>query len=195
MGSRSSTTDAPRRTLEDPVIVGIVGRPHGVRGEVTVRVLSDVEDRFAPGRELALLPPGVAPRSPVWLTVESARPHKKALLVGFEGVGDRDQAEALRGAELAVDVSESPTAQAEEDTWYHHQLLGCRCHDRQEGELGVVIDVLEDGGGAMLLVEGDDGRKLPIPLVKAYLMEVDLGSRRIELDLPEGLVETCTSKS
>lgn len=157
-----------------------------------MRVLSDVEDRFAQGRELALVPAGAVARSPVWLTVASSRPHKGALLVRFEGIEDRAQAEGLRGAELAVDASDSPPAP--EDTWYHYQLLGCRCYDRQEGELGEVVDVLNDGGGSMLLVEGE-GRRLPIPLVKAYLIEVDLEDRRIELDLPAGLVEACASRS
>lgn len=159
---------------------------------MTVRVLTDVEERFAPGFRLALLPPSAAPRSPVWLTVASARPHQKTLLVRFEGVEDRDEAEALRGAELAVDPRDSPAPP--EGTWYHYQLLGCRCHDRREGDLGEVIDVLEDGGGVLLLVEGD-GRRLPIPWVKRYLVEVDVEDRRIELDLPEGLVEACASAS
>lgn len=157
-----------------------------------MRVLTDVAARFTEGFRLALLPPGAAPRSPVRLTVASARPHKKALLVRFEGIDDRDGAEALRGAELAVDAADSPAPP--EDTWYHYQLLGCRCHDRREGDLGEVIDVLEDGGGTLLLVERD-GTKLPIPLVKKYLVEVDVEDRRIELDLPEGLVEACASAS
>ncbi len=121
MGSKSSTTNAPAGPLQDPVIVGIVGRPHGVRGEVTVRVLTDVAERFAEGFRLASLPPGAAPRSPVWLTVASARPHKRALLVRFEGIEDRDGAEALRGAELAVDARDSPAPP--EDTWYHYPRL------------------------------------------------------------------------
>lgn len=192
MGSRSSTTDAPDRPLEDPVIVGIVGRPHGVRGEVMVRVLTDVEDRFARGRALALLPSGAAPRSPVRLVVEASRPHKGGLLVRFEGVDDREAAEALRGAELAVRSDESPSLP--EGQWYHYELLGCRCHDRREGDLGEVVDVLDDGGGAMLVTQRD-GRTLPIPWVRKFLVKVDVDARRIEVDLPEGLVEACASGS
>lgn len=192
MGSRSSTTDAPDRPHEDPVIVGIVGRPHGVRGEVMVRVLTDVEDRFARGRALALLPSGAAPHSPVRLVVDASRPHKGGLLVRFEGIDDRDGAEALRGAELAVESDESPALP--EGAWYHYELLGCRCHDRREGDLGEVVDVLDDGGGAMLVTRRD-GRTLPIPWVRKFLVKVDVDARRIDMDLPEGLVEACASGS
>lgn len=185
--SRKTTENGPpadtRADLPERVAVGRVLRPHGVRGEVVVEVLSDVPERLAPGSRL-------------WaggrqVTVESHRPHKSGALLLFAGVDDRDRAEELRDALLEVDRSRVP--EAPEGTYYWYQLLGCRCSvDGQD--LGKVTDLLEDGGG-LLLVVSDGERQVPIPFVQSFLKEVDVEHGRIELDLPEGLLEACASRS
>lgn len=185
---------APDQTVE----VGRVHAAHGVRGEVSVEPYSEVEGRFAPGAEvLARSRYGGADR----VTVETVRPHKGRLLIRFAGVGDRDAAERLRGAVLEVSREDVP--RPPEDTWYYFQLVGCRCHDAREGDLGEVVDVREDGGGVLLDVResAEGGRRLLIPFVKALVKSVEpagadgSGGGRIELELPEGLVEACASKS
>jgi 16S rRNA processing protein RimM len=194
MSSRSSKKTTSDQTVE----VGRVHAAHGVRGEVSVEPYSEVEGRFAPGAEVLARRRdlGVEP-----LTVEAVRPHKARLLIRFAGVTDRDAAEALRGTVLEVPREDVPAPP--EDTWYYFQLVGCRCHDAREGDLGEVVDVLEDGGGVLLDVREskEGGRRLLIPFVKALVRSVEPtaseGSEggRIELELPEGLVEACASKS
>lgn len=164
-------------------------RAHGVRGEILVESFSDVPDRFAPGAGLLAAPVAGTPRR---LTIASSRPHAGGLLVRFEGVDDRDAAEELRGALLAVPEEDVPDPP--EGTYYHFQLVGCRVRDDREGELGEVVDVVEDGGGVLLMIE-EDGRRIPIPFVRALVHRVDLDRRTIELELPEGLVEACASRS
>lgn len=201
MSSKSSrkTTDATpaipeetrRADLPERVAVGRVLRPHGVRGEVVVEVLSDVPDRLAPGSRMTASWHGRSPRPPRPVTVETHRPHKSGALVRFTGVEDRDRAEELREAWLEVDRSEVP--EAPEGTYYWYELLGCRCWSDGE-ELGEVTDLLEDGGG-LLLVVSDGERQVPIPFVQSFLKDVDVERGRIELDLPPGLLETCASRS
>jgi len=174
------------------VTVGRVIRPHGVRGEVVVAVLTDVPGRFAPGNTLLLAreaPEEDGPAEPV--VVESERPHKSGVAVRFAGVDDRDRAEELRGAWLEVERSEVPAAPP--GTYYHYELLGCRCFDG-ERELGEVVDLVEDGGGLLLIV-ADGERRVPVPFVASFLREVDVAAGRIELALPPGLVEACASRS
>lgn len=185
MSSRSST-DQPGTdpTAGELILVGRIRRPHGVHGAVVVESLSDNPQRFAAGSRLWTDAGG-------HLTVERAQEHRGALLVWFETVEDRDAAEALRGAELSVPESEVPAP--EEGVWYQYQLVGCRCHDAAAGELGTVLEVLEDGGGLLLLVEDDAGRRLPVPFVAAFLRRVDVEARRIDLALPPGLIEACAS--
>jgi 16S rRNA processing protein RimM len=110
--------------------------------------------------------------------------------VRFEGVETRDQAEELRDALLEVDRRQTPPAPA--GSYYYFELVGCLCSDRGRGELGRIENVLEDGGG--LLLEVHQGhRVLLIPFVKTYLRRVDVERRYVEVDLPEGLIETCAS--
>jgi len=184
MSSRSSKKTTSRTTSEETVEVGRVLRPHGIRGEVVVEPYSELPERFEPGSELWLAGRSVA--------VATARPHRGGFLIRFEGVADRDAAETLRGGILEIPRNAVP--EAPEETWYYFELEGCRCHDRRDGDLGVVADVVEDGGGVLLDVR-DGERRLLVPFVREYVRRVDREARRIELDLPEGLVETCASRS
>ena len=172
------------RGLPDLVVVGRVIRPHGLTGEVVVEVASDVAERFDPGSALRLGPRGRR------VEVATARPFGDRLLVRFEGFADRTAVEGLRGLELTVDRDEVPAAPA--GSFYHFELLDCTCHDAREGELGTVIGLHEDGGGTLLEV-GDGERKLLVPFVQSFVVRVDIAARRIELDLPPGLVDVCAS--
>jgi 16S rRNA processing protein RimM len=125
------------------------------------------------------------------LTVAASRVHKTGAVVRFEGYEDRDHAGELRGLDLEVPRAEVPKARR--GTYYQFELLGCLCRDRGE-ELGRVVEVVEDGGGVMLIVEGE-GRRIPVPFVKEFLRKVDVTVGRIDLALPEGLLETCASTS
>lgn len=199
MSSRSSK----KTKSDDRVEVGRVLRSHGIRGEVAVESFSDVEERFAAGAVLLATPrAGSAAGRPGLerLTIDSVRPHRGALLIGFAGIEDRDAADALRGAVLEVPREAVPAPP--EDTWYHFQLEGCRCRDARLGDLGEVTAVVEDGGGVLLVVEGavegpyqGERRRLLVPFVRAFVREVAPEEGRIELDLPEGLIEACASTS
>jgi 16S rRNA processing protein RimM len=193
MSSKSSTDPAADPAAEETVLVGRVRRPHGVRGAVVVESLTDNADRWAAGSELlatggsgSLLGAGAT------LTVEHAQEHGGAMLVSFAGVAGREAAEDLRGVELSVRREDVPPA--EDGIWYEFQLVGCRCRDAAAGDLGEVVDLVEDGGGLLLVV--DDGlRRLPVPFVADFLVKVDVAAGWIDVDLPPGLIEACASGS
>lgn len=186
MSSRSST-DPP--SLPDSIDVARIRRPHGVRGEVLVDPLSDVPGRLDEGSRLWLVS-SEGDRSAV--EVATSRPHAGGLLLSFRGLTDRDAAERLRGGRLEVERSESPPPPA--GSYYFFELVGCACVDATDGALGEVVDVIEDGGGLLLRLDGPSGELL-VPFVEAYVAGVDVAGRRIELRLPPGLVETCASGS
>ena len=188
MSSRSSRTEG-RADLPERVTVGRVLRPHGVRGEMVVAVLSDVPGRFAPGNKLLMAREEGGLAEPV--VVESERPHKGGAVIRLAGVEDRDRVEELRGRWLEVERSEVPAAPP--GTYYHFELLGGRCFDGGR-ELGEVVDLAEDGGGLLLIV-ADGERRVPVPFVAGFLREIDVAAGRIELDLPPGLIEVCASRS
>ncbi len=169
--------------------MGRVRRPHGVRGALLVEILSDVPGRLAAGRSVELVSPEGERRA---VRIAAARPHGTGMLVEIEGLADREAAAALRGARLEVAESEVPPAPA--GAYWYWQLVGCGCGDRLRGDLGRVRRVIEDGGGLLLEIEGAGGRLL-VPFVAAYVVSIDVERSRIEMDLPEGLVESCASTS
>ena len=162
-------------------------RPHGIRGAVLIEPLSDVPERFAPGSVLDLVGAD-GRRQPV--EVVHAAAHGDSLRVSFVGFDSRDDVEPLRGGTL--EVSRERTPAAPDGEFYYFELAGCVCVDRVGGTLGTVSAVIEDGGGLLLeVVDGE--RTLPIPFVRAFIHSIDIPGRRIELELPEGLIETCAS--
>jgi 16S rRNA processing protein RimM len=188
MSSRSSKSDPPA-ALPDFITIGRVRKPHGLKGEVTVGVLSDVDERFAAGSVVDLVLADGQRRS---TRISAVRGRRDEAIVRFAGLETRDQAEELREAMLEIDRSRVPSAPP--GAFYFFELVGCECTDRRAGELGSVARVLDDGGGLLLEIEAGP-RSLLVPFVEEYLQEVDIANRRIELQLPEGLIETCTSGS
>ncbi|WBB81944.1 ribosome maturation factor RimM [Micromonospora sp. WMMD882] len=201
------------------LVVGRIGKPHGIRGEVTVEVRTDEpEARFAPGSVLVtepgatpVAPSRVAPaaagvgdqasgsaapssdvgvpfRVPERLTVEAARWHQGRLLVAFDGVLDRDVAEALRGTLLVVDSAEiAPPDDPEE--FHDHQLVGLAVVTPDGERLGEVARIDHAPASDLLVLRRPEGRTALIPFVKAIVPEVDLAGGRVVVDPPAGLLD------
>lgn len=162
-------------------VVGRIGRPHGLRGEVTVQVRTDFpEQRFFVG---AALDGGAAGM----LTVEAIRPHGPALLVQFAGVADRVAAAQLCGLVLTVDATTLP-ALADPDEFYDHQLEGLSVVGPDGTALGTVREVVHAPASDLLVLETDHGEAL-VPFVRAIVPEVDLVGGRVVLDPPAGLLD------
>lgn len=163
------------------VVVGRIGRAHGLRGEVTVQVRTDSpEQRFAPGAQL-----GAGPGRT--LTVESARTHGAALLVRFTGVADRAAAEGLRGTVLTIGVAELPDLPDPEE-YYDHQLEGLAAVGPDGTVLGTVREVVHAPASDLLVLATTAGEAL-VPFVRAIVAEVDLAGGRVVLDPPAGLLD------
>lgn len=168
--------------------VARVGRAHGIRGEVTVEVRTDVpERRFVPGAEFVVDPAGSrAPGLPARLVLDSVRDHNGVLLLGFEGVHDRNVADSLRGVLLDADVDDD---EDEDDAWFDHQLVGLAAVDPAGRALGEVVAVEHPGAQDRLVVRRPDGVTRLVPFVTAIVPEVDVAGGRLVIDAPPGLLE------
>ncbi|MEV4120328.1 ribosome maturation factor RimM [Micromonospora sp. NPDC049645] len=197
------------------LVVGRIGKPHGVRGEVTVEVRTDEpEARFAPGTVLRTEPgatppparstvprtepgatpppstdePGVPFRVPAELTIEDARFHQGRMLVAFDGILDRDTAEALRGTLLVVDSADvAPPDDPEE--FHDHQLVGLAVVTPAGERLGEVARIDHAPSSDLLVLRRPEGRTALIPFVRAIVPEVDLAGGRVIVDPPAGLLD------
>jgi len=165
------------------VVVARIGRPHGVRGDVTVEPRTDEPDRrLAAGAVLV-----TDSTSHPTLTVDTSRWHSGRLLLHFEEVSSRSEVEELRGTLLSVDVDphERP---ADPDEFYDHQLVGLSVVLPDGSPVGVVSEV---GHGAqdLLIVARPEGGTVMVPFVTAIVPEVDLDARRVVVDPPAGLLD------
>lgn len=162
-------------------VVGRIGRPHGLRGEVLVQVRTDSpEERFVSGTRFSVGPDRV-------LTVVDARPHGRRLLLRFAGVSDRTAAAELRGTLLTVEVTDLPDL-SDPDEFYDHQLEGLAAVGPDGAVLGTVREVVHTPAGDLLLVQTDCGTAL-VPFVQAIVPEIDLAGGRVVLDPPAGLLD------
>jgi 16S rRNA processing protein RimM len=168
---------------DDLVLVGIVARTHGNRGEVIVNPHTDfVSDRFRVG---AALEARLADLSRRRVTLTSSRVHQGRPVIGLEGVTSIGEAEAYAGAELRIDPAEQGPLPS--GSYYHHELIGCAVVSEAGEDLGLVIGVEGEMNRSRLVVAGR-GRRFEMPLVDAYC-QVDIAGRRIVVNPPEGLLD------
>src|SRR5947207_10410764 len=154
---------------DDP-IVGVVGAPHGVRGEVKVHPRTDIADRFRKGSRL--LCDGVGE-----LVVAAVR-GADVPIVRFEGLTTRNDAERLRGRNLRVSRAEARRAAKEAYLWA--DLLGLRAETPNGKALGLVSEVLRAGETDVLVVRADGSREeLMLPAIASVIREVDIAGGRI----------------
>jgi 16S rRNA processing protein RimM len=164
----------------DDVVVGRIGPPRGVRGDVFVEPRTDVPaERFVPGAVLRTDP---APAGP--LTVESANLSGGKLVVRFAGVDDRAAAEALRGTELLISAQARP-ALDDPDEFYDTDLVGLSAVTPDGADLGAVTEVRHTAGASCLVLTGE---RL-VPFVRAIVPTVDLAAGRVVVDPPDGLFD------
>jgi 16S rRNA processing protein RimM len=164
------------------LVVGRIGRPHGIRGEVTVEVRTDDPDlRFAPGSVLTTDPARLGP-----ITVAAARWHSGRLLLSVAGVSDRTAAEGLRGAILSAEVPEDELPEDPEE-FYDHQLRGLVAVSTDGTALGTVTDVVHLPGQDLLALD-HEGREVLVPFVAELVPEIDVDAGRIVIDPPPGLL-------
>jgi 16S rRNA processing protein RimM len=171
------------------VIVGRIGRPHGIRGEVVIGVRTDEPDlRFAVGATLDATERADEPADGQ-LTVASARWHSGQLLVGFAGVTDRTAAGELTGRWLSMDSSQLPEI-GDPDEFRDHELIGLSVRTCAGEPVGVVADVLHPGQDLLVVrrTDGQEGEYL-VPFVKAIVPEVDVQGGVVVIDPPPGLLD------
>jgi 16S rRNA processing protein RimM len=157
--------------------VGRIARSHGVGGEVSVQPLSEVGARFEPGSVLRL-------EGDRTLTVERSRPHRDRLLVKFEGIEDRDAADALRGTVLLVGSDEAPPID-EADRFWIHQVVGLEVVTEEGRSLGRIQEVQGNPANDLWVTEGGH----LIPAVREVVVGVDLAEGRVTVRVMPGLLE------
>ncbi|MEW1954169.1 ribosome maturation factor RimM [Terrabacter sp. NPDC080008] len=166
------------------VVLARIGKPHGLRGEVTVQLhTDDPEERFAVGTVVATeAEPGSG--VPTALTVASTRVHRGIWLLTFEEIPDRTGAESLRGTRLVLPEA-APTA--EEEAFYEEDLVGLEVRDTSGERLGTISGLEIGPAQDRLVVRLEDGVTAYVPFVKRIVPTV--AEDHVVVDPPPGLFD------
>ena len=174
-------------TRDDLVIVGRIRRPHGVRGELLIEVITDEPDAvYASGRRVFAGADGNTADDATVLTVVETRPFKDGLLVRFDEIADRTTAELWNGRLLFVPEHElTPPREGEV---YVHELQGMTVELSSGEVVGTVADVFEVPQGLLLDIARERGTVL-VPFTDEVIVDVDRERRVVRIDPPAGLLE------
>jgi 16S rRNA processing protein RimM len=167
---------------EGRVSVGYVRRAHGLRGEVLVRVLTDNPGRFVSGATFY-----TDDDPPVHLVVSTVRQHTDGLIVAFEEIPGREQAEQLQGSTLTIGASER--RELGPDEYWPEDLAGLAAIDPSGNHLGSISGVVFGDAQDRLVVETPGGALVDVPFVEAIVRDVHPSLGHVVIDPPEGLFE------
>lgn len=175
------------------MVVARLVRPHGRRGELVAEILTDFPERFHERTRLILIPPERIGTRAREIELENFWFQRSRIVLKFRGIDSINEAESLRG--FAVAIPSTERAELEAGSVYVSDLIGCRVIDlnRDGADVGEIVDVDRDTSSTELLVVRRGGARrvedLLIPFVAEFLIRVDAANRRIEMRLPEGLLE------
>jgi 16S rRNA processing protein RimM len=164
-------------------VVGLIARPHGLRGQVVVNPETDFpEERFRPEARVFTRLGGAVQA----LTITTVRFQQGRPVIGFHGVDDMDAALHYAGAELRIPVEW--LAPLPDGMFYRHDLIGCRVVTRSGDVIGTVSEIDGTVAGSRLVVDTENGEVL-VPMAAEICVAIDVPGRQIIVNLPEGLLE------
>ena len=168
--------------MVDPafLLVGILRRPHGVKGEILMSVMTDFPERLIPGTILLM----GSDHQPV--TIVNARHHNRGLIVAFEEFKSRTDLDHLRNQELYVRADDRPSLPAGE--YYLHQLIGLQAVTEDGALLGVVSEWIETGANGVFVIKSPDGGEILLPDIEEVIVKIDLDLKQMIIHLLDGLL-------
>lgn len=165
------------------IAIGILRKAHGVRGEASIEPWTDSLDRFEELESVTLVSPDEKQTRDI--AIESWRPHAGRALVKFAGIDSPEDVQRLQN--WTIEIPEDQARELEEDEYFLHDLIGLTLFDADGANRGVVVDVLEGGGGLLLSVKRPDGKTFELPFAADLCTEIDVKAKKMIVSLPEGL--------
>lgn len=174
-------------SLEQPpfLLLGRILRPHGIRGELRMEVLTAHPENIVPGREVFVGPDLEEPATATAYTVERARAHQGIVILQFEELTTRNEAEWLRN--LYVMVTLEDAVPLEPGEVYLYQLIGLDVYSDEDEHLGEITDIIETGANDVFVVHGPRGEVL-LPDIDECILDIDLDAGRMTVHIMDGLL-------
>lgn len=162
------------------LVVGKLGKPHGIHGEIVMDVYTEFPERIQPGI-VVYIGPEYRP-----LHITKRRPHARGLLLSFEGYQSRETAAELRNLLVQVPAADRPPLPDGE--YYHHQLLGLQVIDEKNTSLGWITAILATGANDVYVVKDSEGLELLIPVIESVVLDIDLEAKQVTIHMLPGLL-------
>lgn len=183
MGPRSSN-GSPGDASSDLIAVGIVRKPHGVRGEASVEPWTNDIERLTELDDVILVSPDEDERRPI--SIASSRIHGGRVLIRFEGIDSPEQVKTIQG--WSVEIPADQARELDDDEYFLHDLVGLSVVEEKSGRtLGIVQDVDDATGGVLLTVARPNRSTFEVPFAADLCRKIVLATRTMFVDLPEGL--------
>ncbi len=181
--SKNVHTGSPNSQGEPVYLaVGLLRRPHGVRGEIMLEIQTDHPEQFISGATFYV------GKKHLPLTIRSSRPHKPGILIAFEGIHDRDEIGKFRNQHLLVNIADLPPLP--EGKYYDYQLIGLEVIEKASGKtLGTLKEIIKTGANDVYLVKPESGKELLLPAIPEVVLDIDLAQSQMNVFLLDGLVE------
>jgi 16S rRNA processing protein RimM len=167
------------------LLLGRVMRPHGIRGEISIEVLTAYPERIVPDMQVYLGNDPKDASSAVTYRVESARKHQRHLLLQLEGIADRNAAESMRSQYVMVPLEDA--VPLDEGEFYLFQVIGIAVYTDEDEHLGEVVDVIETGANDVYVVRGPRGEVL-LPAIDDCVLDIDIDAGKMTVHLLDGLL-------
>ena len=161
--------------------VGLLRKPHGLRGDLLMEIYTDFPERLRPGTTIFV---GDDHRA---LKITRRRPHNDGLILGFEGIDSAEAAGKYRATLASVPTADRPALPAGE--YYHHEIIGLLVLDEAGKELGRLIEIIETGANDVYVVKPAAGNDILLPALKEVILGVDLETKVMRVHLLPGLVD------
>ncbi|HET8913255.1 MAG TPA: ribosome maturation factor RimM [Ktedonobacteraceae bacterium] len=171
----------PEQSKTEWATIGTVVAPLGVRGELKVRSLTDIPDRFVQLSTVSIGSDHISYR------IKSVRPYKGELVIlKLEGVDDANTAETLRNFSIQIPVEE--LAKLPPDSYYQHEIIGLQVLTMSDQPVGTIVDIMQTGSNDVYDIRADDGSHVLIPAIKDVIKQVDLVRQTMYIEPIPGLL-------
>lgn len=167
------------------LLLGKLMRPHGVRGEVRMSILTDYPERLR-DLETVYLSRDEDDDNPTPYTIDTVRFHQGYALLKFVGTPDRNAAELLRDLFVMIDLANA--VPLEDDEVYLYEIIGLQVQTEAGDLIGTIRDVMETGANDVYVLRASDGRDVLVPAHEETLVEIDIERGVVVMRLPDGLL-------
>jgi 16S rRNA processing protein RimM len=167
---------------KDHVLIGKIVGSHGLKGTNKIRAFAESLSVFKPGRSILIRK---SSGQKINLEINRVKAQGRTTLLLFKGINDRSQAEALIGSELYIRKQDLP--ELEDGTYYWFDLIGIEVYTIDKKYLGRIESIIETGSNDVYVVK-DGKNEVLIPALESVIMDIELEQKRMQVNLPQGLI-------